>query len=105
MKEFDKYVKDRTNIALATEHYEVNGNSDLATYNKSFFSLWSYSAKRLFIDILQIVKLSFNMIIIQLISLVVVIPTFPIIATIRAYNSRVGARNALMNSFNKRAKL
>jgi len=96
MNELDQYVQKRTQEALMTDYYEPLGNSDLATYNKTFVQMFMYSAKLLFTEIKHIIKQPVQDVTLgELLGLVIVIPLFPVFSLLRVYHSKKRAINEL----------
>jgi len=96
MKGLDLYVQKRTEEALKTDYYDPLGNSDLATYNKTFIQLFMYSAKLLLTEIKHVAKQPVQDVTLgELLGLVVVIPLFPIFSLLRVYHSKKRAVNEL----------
>jgi len=96
MQGLDLYVQKRTEEALSTDYYDPLGNSDLATYNKTFIQLFMYSAKRLTVDIKQVARQPAQDVTLgELLGLVIVIPLFPVFSLLRAYHSKKRAVNEL----------
>ena len=96
MKDLDLYIQKRTEEALNTDYYDPLGNSDLATYNKTFIQLFAYSAKRLISEIKQVAQQPVQEVTLgELLGLVIVIPLFPVFSLLRVYHSKKRAVNEL----------
>ena len=96
MKDFEQYVQKRTEEALKTDYYDPFGNSDLATYNKTFVQLFMYSTRLLFSEVKHVIKQPVQDVTLgELLGLVIVIPTFPVFSLLRVYHSKKRSVNEL----------
>ncbi len=93
---FSQYVKESTECALKSDYYDPLGNSSLATYNKSFIQSVNYNTKCLYSEIKTIVSrpvLEVN--VGDILSLLLIIPLFPVFTLYLTYHSKVLAEKEL----------
>ena len=99
---FDQYVQKRVEEALKTEYYNPAGNSGLATYNKPFLKCFICNAKCLYRNVKTVAEQpALESSLGDLLSLVIIIPLFPIFALLRTFYSKKRAKNELMSEWEK----
>jgi len=85
--------------ALLNPNFTPEGNSPRAIYHKSIFNLLKDSTTGLYGDIMYILKQGLEMTVFQLLSCIVVIPSFSAIVCLRAFFSKQAARKEIKESY------